>query len=778
MGAATDAKTRIDALSSALAKMQTTTIEATRCCDQLSKRAHQLDGLTSPASGSSSMLSRANNNLAATLVLMKDAREKFDTVTDCEPAIEHLHKGVQDMEEKRASQGGRKKTPRRGVVLSEQDVYAASDSMEILRDAHEYFMQRKHWSSATTALGGLERVHKTGTESMCLLISSHLMSAGPGVRMKRGPKKIDASTEGAAQTRERLSAALRNRDLLKSIGDYEENQPVEARQIREIRAIFECLGSHGYSLGPAPNREPSGLAAVFNVPPARVIRSEKVGSGCYTKLTKQPLKTGFPQLDAYGESRMNVAFSAIDSYYRKIKNDRKKKLERQAAANVIEDADEADVAARDAVRCLENAMLIVAGEKNIFRAVVTPIISRDADEDDENQALAPFLKKAGVAAYSHAVAAVVDRVLDIIETVFLKEGGIGQSSGSKGEATGLTVSTAASAAAAGLRILDGVRMLGPSLAKLCEMPVGDGSTGSNTTIASTLCISIHRTTVKNAARTLENLAKAIQEDPLKGHLHRPPDASVSSVTTDTIRAIRLVSPFMSAYKSISKRRALPWDPNMGEEAGELDSFVRFLVMRLLNSLKGKALNYVRDGRDDSQAKSNLFLINNCFYLLEELGQDNMMSSAAPADAEHYRIEGSWFIDKVNKILESEKTKYLGHWEVLNTHLTAIGKDELEFQKSETLLTVESGRLLKGRFNGFNQDFERTSALHQKLCVIDPRLRAQMQQEVKQVFIPRYERFYHKYKKYRFSKKKQENYTKYSPQKIEEVIRELYTAPVR
>lgn len=59
---------------------------------------------------------------------------------------------------------------------------------------------------------------------------------------------------------------------------------------------------------------------------------------------------------------------------------------------------------------------------------------------------------------------------------------------------------------------------------------------------------------RNAARTLENLAKAIQEDPLKGHLHRPPDASVSSVTTDTIRAIRLVSPFMSAYKSISKRR--------------------------------------------------------------------------------------------------------------------------------------------------------------------------------------------------------------------------------
>lgn len=40
-----------------------------------------------------------------------------------------------------------------------------------------------------------------------------------------------------------------------------------------------------------------------------------------------------------------------------------------------------------------------------------------------------------------------------------------------------------------------------------------------------------------------------------------------------------------------------------------------------------------------QAKSNLFLINNCFFLLEELGQDAMMSNSAPADAEHYRIEG-------------------------------------------------------------------------------------------------------------------------------------------
>lgn len=45
--------------------------------------------------------------------------------------------------------------------------------------------------------------------------------------------------------------------------------------------------------------------------------------------------------------------------------------------------------------------------------------------------------------------------------------------------------------------------------------------------------------------------------------------------------------FFSPNYSSSHFRALPWDPNMGEDAGELDSFVRYLVMRLLNSLKGK-----------------------------------------------------------------------------------------------------------------------------------------------------------------------------------------------
>lgn len=409
----------------------------------------------------------------------------------------------------------------------------------------------------------------------------------------------------ATQTRHRLAAALQNRDLLKQIGEFEEYQPVEARPIREIRSIYECLGSHGYHLGPQSRREPHGLSNLFGMAPNKVMRTEKVGSGSFSNIMKEPLKTGFPQLDAFGEARRSMAFTSIDNYYRRLKQDRKKRLEKMSNPdNLVGDhVEQADEAARDAVRCLEHAMVVVAGEKGVYRTIVTPSLTQSVDdyEEDEEEQMSPYFKKACVGAYAYVVGSVVDRTLDIIETVFLKEGGIGQSSGSKSSgAVGLTVEDAASAAAAGLRMLDGVRMLGPSLAKLCEMQVGDGVTDNTSSIAAILCIAIHRTTVKNTSRTLENLAKAIQDDPLKGPFHRPKDASVSTVSRDVSEAIRLVSPFVSAYKSVSKRRALPWDPNMGEEAGELDSFVRYLVMRLLNSLKGKALNYTKDGRDDSQ----------------------------------------------------------------------------------------------------------------------------------------------------------------------------------
>lgn len=273
-------------------------------------------------------------------------------------------------------------------------------------------------------------------------------------------------------------------------------------------------------------------------------------------MVRQPLKTGIPHVDAYGEARKSIAFAAVDGYYRRIRQERKKSAEktRSMDGGTGGTDDAADVAARDAVKCLEHTMIVVAGERNVYRTVVAPSLkAKPMEEDVKANESSPHYKKACIVAYSHVVGSVVDRTMDVLETVFLKEGGIGQSSG-KGDkspsTSTLDVRAAASAAAAGLRMLDGVRMLGPSLAKLCEMPSDDGMEVGGT-IAAALCIAIHRTTVKNTSRTLENLAKAVQDDPLDD---RPKDARTASVSSDVVRAIRLVSPFVSAYKSVTKRR--------------------------------------------------------------------------------------------------------------------------------------------------------------------------------------------------------------------------------
>jgi len=774
------------------------------------------------------MLTQSAGNLNSTVSLMKDARERFDTVRDCEPAIRRLIVGARDdiaaaAEAAAAAGGGGDKGgndnatlatfgPAGGTSLTEQDVYAAVDSMEIIRDAYAYFLERKSWRSTPTTLGELERCHQSGVDAMCLLIGHHLSSGGAAVKLKRvggSPKKggggsgngkdgrvVPTSNETAADTRLRLSSALQNRDLMKSVGEHEEHLPLASRPVRELRAVFECLGGDGGAhLGPDPTEIVRQQRQVPHV--AKVVRTEKVGSGGYCNLVNQPLKTGYPQLDAYGEARKTVAKSSIDSYYRTAKAERKKLARSRASAadgatdDLGSSAADIDAAARDAVRCLEHAMVVVAGEKSVYRCVVSPTSSHSHDKGSVTREYRDGL----VMSYSYVVGAVVDRAMDIIETIFLKDAKTASPPVVPKEGAPpppesddvISIRVYGSAAAAGLRILDGVRLLGPSLAKLCDMShdkdkagSGGGSGDSPTSVASNLCIAIHRTTVKNSARTLENLAKAIQAEPLDGAKHRPADARVATVSSDVVRAIQLVSPFTSAYKSVTKRRALPWDPKMGEESGDLDSYVRFLIMRLLNSLQGKALNYSKDGGSDASAKSNLFMMNNTFYLLEQLGATSKQKTRqlpnGEIDGDTYRIESSWFKDKVGKIFEAEKAKYVQHWEVLNSHLTSVDKTDLNYQGgSDKLLSLESGRLIKSRFSGFIEDFEKLYAVHQPLAVVNSKLRAMLQRDVMNVFLPRYSRFFEKYSRVQFSKKNMDQYLKYPPARLEAMLAELYEA---
>ena len=84
----------ISALSAALASMDASTQSACRTCDGLSRRSRHLSSLTSPASETSALLARTASHLTKTSHVLKDAREKFDTVADCEPAVDRLYSGA------------------------------------------------------------------------------------------------------------------------------------------------------------------------------------------------------------------------------------------------------------------------------------------------------------------------------------------------------------------------------------------------------------------------------------------------------------------------------------------------------------------------------------------------------------------------------------------------------------------------------------------------------------------------------------------------------------
>jgi exocyst complex protein 7 len=206
--------TSISQLEDALMTLRTTTSHALATSQSLSRRTRHLSTLTTPASETSSSLTQASTNLTSTVAMLRDAREKFDTVVDCEPSIERLYRGAMELidSQKRTDHpintynvpnggaslvdgGGRRNfydddtmtlatLNGTSIGLTEQDVYAAADSLEIIRDAHAYFLQRPKWKSSKSALTGLERVHELGVDGMSGLIHCHLTNAGPAIRMK------------------------------------------------------------------------------------------------------------------------------------------------------------------------------------------------------------------------------------------------------------------------------------------------------------------------------------------------------------------------------------------------------------------------------------------------------------------------------------------------------------------------------------------------------------------------------------------------------------------
>lgn len=418
----------ISQLHDALSTLKKTTAHALATSESISRRSVKLSLLTSDPNSaghsntnhptnatSSTILNQTSSRIATTLTLLRDAREKLDTVTDCQPSIDRLYSGVQEMEEhrKNSDPSSMSEPPLHSSdsytldpnhpsqSLTEQDVYAAADSLEIIRDAHSYFEKKPQWKVSSHELRALDRLYQLGVDAMCRMVHCHLLYCGSGVK----PKKAFLLTSGgggmtknkndpfhiihhannnplvketASDTRHRLTEALKKRDLMKEVGEYEESLPLDTRTVRELRAIFECLGGEdGYFLG---TQNVSNAAAdskmtetveklqTYQLAVSKVSRTEKIGSGYFSKLSMKSFDVGYPHLNAYVEARKTVALRSMHTFYRILRESRKKSTnpsQKMVSDEYSKDLDDSDLdsAARDAVRCLEHAMVVVAGEK-------------------------------------------------------------------------------------------------------------------------------------------------------------------------------------------------------------------------------------------------------------------------------------------------------------------------------------------------------------------------------------------------------------------------------
>lgn len=345
--------------------------------------------------------------------------------------------------------------------MAEQELYAGADSMEIVRDAHAYFSNKQmEWQSANDAIRDLDSVHRTGVEAMGLLVVGHLTGAGAAVRRKvegattttgkrgaiaatsdgtkqRAMTAAERAEETASATRDRLTEALVNCDLMKSVGEYEEYIPLSTRVVRELRAIFECLGrmasdGQGLILSSSTSLSTSTLSIPDPAPSlpsgGKVLRTEKVDTGHYANYTTMELRTGYPHLYAYGEV---AAYASVDGYCRQLRN-AQKNLAAPAATGGVSPATHArnvDSAARDAVRCIEHTMVVVSGEKSVYQCVVAPSSLGKENSGDDAATTAAMkeaemrYQKALVISYSYVISAALDRLLDLVEYTYLRECG-------------------------------------------------------------------------------------------------------------------------------------------------------------------------------------------------------------------------------------------------------------------------------------------------------------------------------------------------------------------
>ncbi|TMW59496.1 hypothetical protein Poli38472_004565 [Pythium oligandrum] len=194
------------------------------------------------------------------------------------------------------------------------------------------------------------------------------------------------------------------------------------------------------------------------------------------------------------------------------------------------------------------------------------------------------------------------------------------------------------------------------------------------------------------------------------------------------------------------------------------SFVETVIMQLVEALQSKTTQF--KGRADLK---HLFLANNFAYIANSLPrcEDKEIEAQLKTEIKSHMEE----------MRDRAITQFIqASYQSFETFL-CDPKEKLVYAKGGSLLTLESGRLLKEKFARFNTQIEDIHETQSHFIVSEPHIRHQLIQAAVDAIIPRYTSFYEKYSTVHFSKKNSSKYLKYTPRAAEQLLKELFLGEV-
>jgi len=192
-------------------------------------------------------------------------------------------------------------------------------------------------------------------------------------------------------------------------------------------------------------------------------------------------------------------------------------------------------------------------------------------------------------------------------------------------------------------------------------------------------------------------------------------------------------------------------------------------------------------RKCKEAPLHLFMCNNCLYLTQffEALMEKEGNLVSAVDASALRIfdavDASSDSDQQGATLEEQLAKLHNQaverfvrcgWEDLLSHCALVEESQLKKVTGKSHLTLESGRLLKKKFESFSEDFDELISTERKLAVPDITLRNRLRDRISDALLQPYTDFFNKYSKVQFSKKNMEKYLDHPPGYVEDALSEI------